>query len=297
MPVLREEVLSVLRLTPGERLLDLTLGPGGHARAFLEAVDGRATIIGLDADAENIALARETLREWTGRVTFLHANFRDLATLECEPVDVLFADLGVSSPHLDDPTRGFTFRADAPLDLRFDRSSGKSAAERLRKARPEDVASVLRRFGELPRGAALASVLCEKAQASASLLRTGDIRRAAQEIYGYKEPQVLPQIFQALRIWVNDEIGALEALLQTGPSLLRPGGRMGVISYHSLEDRLVKQTFRVLAAAERDERTGQDVAPALFELLTKKAVRPSEREVGENPRSRSAKFRAIRRRP
>lgn len=289
--VLLEESVSLLAPRAGETVLDVTLGLGGHAQKLGERIGPDGTLIGLDADEQNLAAAGDRLAALPCKRDLRHANFRDLSSFDLPPVDVLFADLGLSSPHVDDPSRGFTFRVDAPLDLRFDRSTGFPAAEWIRRASSGDLLRVLQEYGELPFARRLAGKLQEGECAT-----TADVRRAAEAVYGWRAPSVLPQIFQALRIAVNDELGALSALLSFGPTLLAPGGRMGVISYHSLEDRLVKQAFRTLTTAPVHPDTGQDLHPAAFIALTRKSVVPSEDERHRNPRSRSAKLRAIMRR-
>ncbi len=211
-------------------------------------------------------------------------------------VNILFADLGLSSPHLDDPERGFSFRASAPLDLRYDRSSGQTAAEFLLSSSEDRIAEVLKEFAEIPRSRILAQELrrhFHSASRSLSEWKTDDVVECVEAVFRYRAPHVLPQIFQALRIVVNDELGALKSLLSILPDVLTHGGRVGIISYHSLEDRLVKQTFRSLTTPELDPRTGQIAVSAPWKLLTPKAKKPSPEEIRRNPRSRSARFRAI----
>lgn len=295
-PQASHTVLGILRPSAGETVLDCTLGLAGHAESFLRATGSSGHLIGIDADAENVRRAEERLGAQNPRVTLIHGNFRDVSTLVPEPVDVLFADLGVSSPHFDDPSRGFTFRADAPLDLRFDRSTGKTAAAMLEDADAEELGNVFAEYGEFRGAFKLAAALVERGR-TRPLQTTTELRECAEAVFGYRAPTLLPQIFQALRIWVNDELSALQKLLEAIPLLLRPGGRAGIISYHSLEDRLTKQEFRRLATAERDDRTGQDVRPAPFTLLTRKPVSPDPSEIARNPRARSARLRAIRRLP
>jgi 16S rRNA (cytosine1402-N4)-methyltransferase len=284
-------VLAILDPKAGETVLDVTLGLGGHAEALLKRVGERGTLIGLDADTRNLAQAQKRLHSLPGRVRCIHANFRDLADLALPGVNMLFADLGLSSPHVDDPARGFTFREEVPLDLRYDRSRGVTAAVWLAQSTEEEIAHCLRVFGELPSSARFARALRERLPTT-----TTAVVLAAESVYRWRAKTVLPQIFQALRIAVNDELGSLDALLAVGPTFLKPDGRMGVISYHSLEDRRVKQVFRSLTSAPKHPQTGQDLHPAEFTLLTRKAVVPSDDEVTVNPRSRSAKLRVIMRR-
>lgn len=287
IPVLHTTVLRVLRPNPGDIVLDVTVGLAGHAQSFLEAIGPTGRLIGLDADPLNLDAARERL-QGRGVIDLRHANFRDLTMLSLPPVDVLFADLGLSSPHLDDPMRGFTFRTDAALDLRFDQSSGRSAQEFIAESDGDELFHVFRTYGEFPGGARLARALAGKDVAT-----TLALKQVVEEALGYRAKTLLPQVFQALRIAVNDELTALKVLLEDGLSSLKPAARIGIISYHSLEDRLVKSAFRKLSAPERDPVTGTVVSPAPFTLLTRKAIVPDAEEVKVNPRARSAKFRAI----
>ncbi len=163
----------------------------------------------------------------------------------------------------------------------------------LRKMKDEEIAQILYRYAEIPRVRSLVSTIVESLNSTAGAWTTDALKACVEKVFTYKASGILPQVFQAFRIVVNDEMGALESLLNAVPSLLRRGGRCGIISYHSLEDRMVKQTFRALTTAKKDERTGADIGHAPFTLLTKKAVVPSAEEQNENPRSRSAKFRAI----
>lgn len=288
--VLHSTVLELLRPLPGETVLDATLGLGGHAASFAEAIGEGGRLIGLDADAENLALARERLAHVPCSMDLRHVNFSQLPALALPPVDILFADLGLSSPHLDDPARGFSFRNDGPLDLRFDRTRGETARELLRRIDADTLAHLLRRYGEMKGAFRLATAI-----AGRDVPTTAGLRAIVEAVFGFRAPSLLPQIFQAIRIAVNDELGALETLLEAGPRLLAPGGRMGVISFHSLEDRLVKHVFRALCTPRRDALTGQISHPAAYTLLTPKPVVPSTEEISSNPRARSAKLRIIHR--
>lgn len=290
IPVLLEEVLRTLAPAPGERVLDCTLGLGGHAAAFLSSIGQQGEYIGIEADATNLSSARKNLRPWYGQCTLYHTNFRDIPSLLLPQVEIVFADLGLSSPHLDNPERGFSFRYDAPLDMRFDASYGEPASVMIKGASAEELTRVFSVYGELERSKTLASMVLQSSPKT-----TQDLRRIVEQCYVWRAPRVLPQVFQALRIWVNDECGALEQLLLFAPTLLKPGGRMGIMSYHSLEDRAVKHIFRTLCTPCRDPLTGAIATPAPFMRLTKKPVRPSASEQEHNPRSRSARFRAIRR--
>lgn len=286
-PVLLQEVITLLSPKPGERICDVTLGLGGHATALLHAAPG-ATLIGLDADPANLKEAGNRLEGSSGGVELHHANFRDLVSVLQAPVDILFADLGVSSPHFDDPERGFSFRNDGPLDLRFDQTTGMSAAEWIGHVDEEEIALVLREWGELRGAGRIANAMIRRQPKT-----TKALQECVEEALGWRAKAAMAQVFQAVRIAVNDEMQALQSLLATGPRLLRPGGRFGVIAYHSLEDRLVKQAFRVLVTVQKDPHTGQDIETAMYRLVTKKAVVPSEEEIAKNQRARSAKFRVI----
>lgn len=293
-PVLLSECLRILDPKAGESVLDVTLGLGGHAREFLQRIGSTGSFIGLDADQDNLHQAEVSLRNCAATKTFIHTNFHSL--LDCLPsdrreFDVIFADIGLSSVHVDDPSRGFTFRTDAPLDLRFDRTSGMTGAALLSSLDPETLMTAFQKFGELPRARSLVEAI--RTRKDGPIHRTGQLVDVVRAVYGYKAPGFLPQVFQALRILVNGELDALERLLNIGPSMLKPGGRMGIISFHSLEDRLVKQTFRELVAVEKDPVTGAAVQESPFILLTPRAIRPTAEEIKNNPRSRSACLRAL----
>ena len=295
IPVLAKEVIKILQPQPGDRVLDLTLGLGGHAKIFLQHIGQSGQLVGVEADSDNLALAKKNLETWKHQTNLIHDNFGDLASLDLKPFDVIFADLGLSSPHVDDPHRGFTFRTDAPLDLRYDRTRGKTAAQRIAAADQEELKEIFSFYGEFTGAKRLAERIEESQRKEHRALETTqDLRCLVEELFGYRATRLLPQVFQALRIWTNDELKALAHLLDVAPSLLKPGGRLGIISYHSLEDRMVKRAFKTLATPTIDEQTGQVERTALFELCTKKAVAPTLTEIEGNPRARSAHFRAVR---
>ncbi len=291
IPVLEDTVLTLLAPKRGETVLDVTLGLAGHATRFLQATAPNGRLIGLDADAVNLAFASEKLKEFGDRVELHHVNFGELPSLELPPINILFADLGLSSPHVDDPERGFTFRTEAPLDLRFDRTQGWSAADLLERSTEDRIAEIMRDYGELFQQAKRIG----RELAGKRFETTTELCAAIEKVFTFKAKSLYPQIFQALRIAVNDELGVLTTLLETGPFLLAPGGRMGVISFHSLEDRMVKHAFRTLSTPEKDPITGKISKKAPFEVLTPKAVVPTDEEVTTNPRARSVKFRILQR--
>lgn len=283
--------MASLSPQPGERVFDLTLGLGGHAAALIERLHGKGEFIGLDADTANLEIARENLANGMVPTRLLHENFTNVLALELGAFDVILADLGLNSLHVDDPSRGFSFRFDGPLDLRFDRTRGVTAAERIASASEDELTLIFQKYGELRYAGKLAGILLRQKPTTTQALR------AAVEEWGKRRaPSLLPQVFQALRIWVNDELTALDNLLKAIPILLRPGGRAGIISFHSLEDRLVKHAFRLLAEPPRDELTGKR-GVAAFTLVTPRPIRPSEREIAANPRSRSALLRVLKRSP
>ncbi len=298
IPVLLSETLALLSVENGDRILDVTLGLGGHSFAMMQVAEETGTLTALDADAENIASARDTLKAFGDHVTIVHANFNELPG--CLPVgrrefDVVLADLGLSSPHIDEPSRGFTFRVDTPLDMRFDRSKGMTAAMLLASLDSSRLKEIFREWGEIPGSGRFVDAIVERRRDN-PVRTTGELKSVAESVFGYKAATFLPQIFQALRIAVNRELDSLKILLDAVPLLLAPGGRFAVISYHSLEDALVKAVFRSLTTNIKDPMTGAAVTKCAFIPLTKKAVSPGDFEIGKNPRSRSARLRAIARR-
>jgi 16S rRNA (cytosine1402-N4)-methyltransferase len=308
-PVLLGESLSLLGIGPGSRVVDGTVGLGGHAEAILErtAPDGR--LLGLDRDEAALGEARRRLASFGERVELVHASFRDLGQVLAERgmavVDAVLLDLGVSSPQLDRPERGFRFASETaaatPLDMRMDRSTGPTAAELLERTSEETLAGWFGRYGELPGSRRLAREIV-RTRETTSLRSAADllaaIERAGVGRGRRHHPATL--VFQALRIAVNDELAALAEGLSQAVAHLRPGGRLVVIAYHSLEDRLVKQRFRELergcVCPPRSPVCTCRRRPTL-RRVTRRAVRPSEAEVRDNPRARSARLRAAERLP
>ena len=285
--VLLESVLDFLQPRPGSgfRALDCTLGAGGHAFGLLErsAPDGR--LVGLDADPRALELAAARLAPFGGRVTLLNRNFGDLAELDLEPVDAIVFDLGLSSMQLDSSGRGFSFRADEPLDMRFDPQAELATAAELLNTLPEaDLERILREYGEEPRARRLARTIAQRRH-DRPLQTTTDLVAAVTAALGPARGRIHPatRTFQALRIAVNDELQALQAGLDAAVHLLQPHGHLAVISFHSLEDRIVKWRFRGYA----DD--------GLVRILTRKPVTPMDEEARANPRARSAKLRVVER--
>jgi 16S rRNA (cytosine1402-N4)-methyltransferase len=283
--VMKHEVVAALAPRDGAIYVDVTLGGGGHTEAILEAAPG-ARVIAFDRDEIAIQAASERLARFGDRVTIVQSNFAavkgKLAELSVEQVRGLCADLGVSSPQLDDPARGMSFRREGPIDMRMDRSSGETALELIDRLDDDELANVLFKYGDERRSRRIARSI-KRAMTDGELGTTLDLRRAIVRAVGpVRVGGVDPatRTFQALRIAVNEELGELESLLAALPDLLEMGGVAAIISFHSLEDRLAKTAFH-----QRN----------LWEPLSKKPVGASEEECSMNLRSRSAKMRAARR--
>ena len=298
-PVLASEVLELIRPAPGKLVLDGTLGGGGHSELFLER---GAHVIGLDKDPLALAAARARLARFGEAFRAVRSDFRDaknvLSALGITGVDGALVDLGVSSPQLDEAARGFAFSRPGPLDMRM-ASEGETLADLLRRVDERDLARILKEYGEEPFARPIARAV-KRAVAGGEPLDTG---RLAEIIAGAIPRKAWPRrihpatrTFQALRIAVNDELGALAQWLDGLPDTLNVGGRAAAISFHSLEDRMVKEKFRALTQActcPPDLPICACNAKARFAPVTKKAIVPGDEEVARNARSRSAKLRAV----
>jgi 16S rRNA (cytosine1402-N4)-methyltransferase len=286
-PVLLAESIEWLEPSRGGLFVDCTVGLGGHAGALLAA--GADRVIGLDRDPMALRAAGEALQAWGDRVELVHADYRELGRVllarDLPVADGILADLGVSSMQLDAEGRGFSFRRDEPLDMRMDTTQGPTAADLLADVSEEDLANVIFRFGEerFSRRIARAVVTARRQQPIDTTGALAQIVRRAVPQRGYQRIDPATRTFQALRIWVNQELEGLETFLGAAASRLRAGGRLAVITFHSLEDRIVKHGFRGLAAGEA------------LRVLTRKPVVPGDEEVARNPRARSAKLRVIER--
>jgi len=287
VPVMRAEVLEVLEPGRGGIFVDGTAGLGGHSAALLEG--GATRLVAIDRDADAIAVARERLAAWSGRVAFVHGDYRRLPEIldglgEGE-VDGVLVDLGLSSFQLESEGRGFSFQRDDPLDMRMDRSGGATAADLIAAASERELADVIFRFGEerYSRRIARAMVAAREEAPIATTGRLAEIVRRAVPRRGYSPIHPATRSFQALRIWVNGELEGLDRFVEDACARLAPGGRLAVIAFHSLEDRIVKQTVRRLT----------DDAASGLRRLTKKALQAGRPEVEVNPRARSAKLRAV----
>ncbi len=320
IPVLLDAVLKALAPRPGGRYIDTTLGGGGHSEAILRASAPDGRLLALDADPQALERARARLAPFGDRVVLRQGNFRHLYALATvtgfRPADGILFDLGWSSDQLTASGRGFSFRADEPLDLRYDPTAGEPAWVRLAQAEEEEIAQVLRRYGEEPRARAIARAIKER-QAQEGPIRTarelGELVARIVRPRGRIHPAT--RTFQALRIWVNEELEALEEGLRQALELLAPGGRLVVLTFHSLEDRLVKRFLRRHSdpcvydptlppegcphflrqggekACIHFTRAGCAYRPPL-RLLYRKPLRPDPEEVNRNPRARSAHLRA-----
>ncbi len=286
VPVMADAVLKLLKPRPGEVAVDATLGGGGHARMLLEAISPDGLLIGIDRDARAIEEAGAALAASGGRSKLIRARMGELARVLSElgvgGVDAILADLGVSSHQLNEGGRGFSFMRDGPLDMRMDCGSGMTAAELISGSSAAELEEIIRVYGEERYSRRIANAIAGRRDIDTTAKLSAAINRA---VPGRRNTRINPatRTFQALRIAVNDELGELKNFLDSAPGLLNPGGRLAVLSYHSLEDRLVKRRFRELAGSDG------------FDLLTKKAMRPGDEEIESNSRSRSAKLRAIRR--
>jgi 16S rRNA (cytosine1402-N4)-methyltransferase len=305
--VLRDEVVAALEPRAGRRYCDGTLGGGGHTRAILEGSRPDGRVIGFDRDPDALAAARAQLTEFGDRVVYVHGCFGDvdrhLAAMGVDQVDGFVLDLGVSSPQLDRSERGFSFMKDGPLDMRMDPTAGPTALDLIRDLSPDDLAEILRDFGEERYAKKIARMMKEAVKAGrlGTTLDLAQLCAAAIPAAEQRRSKIhaATRTFQALRIAVNRELDELTRFLAVFPALLAPGGRCVVISFHSLEDRLVKHRFRDLAwtsslppqlAAQAGERVDPVCVP-----ITKKAVIATDDEIAANPRARSAKLRACER--
>jgi 16S rRNA (cytosine1402-N4)-methyltransferase len=287
-PVMVAEVIEMLEPARGGVFVDCTIGLGGHTRALLEA--GASRVVGLDRDTAALQIARESLSSFGDRVDFVHADYREVGRVLDERslagVSGALADLGVSSMQLDAEGRGFSFRRDEALDMRMDQSSGPSAADLLREVEEGSLADVIFQYGEErhSRRVARAIVTARRQAAIDSTGRLAAIVRRAVPHRGHQRIDPATRTFQALRIWVNRELEGLDVFLGDAARRLLAGARLAVITFHSLEDRIVKHTFRAL------EKTGEGLR-----ILTKRPATPGDTELARNPRARSAKLRVIER--
>ncbi len=292
IPALLNESIEYLNINPEGIYVDATFGGGGHSRAILEKLTtGKLVAFDRDPDAEKQARSLNAPTFYFVQDNYSAIRER-LTELGIEHIDGVLADLGISSHQIDTPERGFSFRFDAPLDMRMEKSNNPhSASEFLSRVSFYELAKILKKYGEVPRAKRFARAILEYRE-EFPLFTTGDLVKAVAPLLPRKhEKKILSQIFQALRIHINDELEHLRKFLVSATKLLRPGGRFVVISYHSLEDRIVKRYFRAgnFEGEIPKDFYGNPQVP--FKLITRKPITPSEEEIRKNPRSRSAKLR------
>jgi 16S rRNA (cytosine1402-N4)-methyltransferase len=284
LPVMVDEVVRLLQPERGGLFVDCTVGFGGHAAALLEA--GATRLLGLDRDPEALARARERLAPWADRVELVHSDFRALdQVLDARgigAIDGALADLGVSSMQLDEEGRGFSFRRDEPLDMRMDRTQGETAADLLARADETEIADAIFQFGEErhSRRIARAIVAARRADRIRTTGQLAALVRRAVPTRGWQRIDPATRTFQGLRIWVNQELEGLDRFLTAVVRRLSAGARVALIAFHSLEDRIVKHTFRALEKSE-----------SMVRVVTRHPVVAGDEEIARNPRARSAKLR------
>ncbi|HTM46820.1 MAG TPA: 16S rRNA (cytosine(1402)-N(4))-methyltransferase RsmH [Polyangiaceae bacterium] len=279
--VMREEIVQALKPLNGGLILDLTAGAGGHSEALLEACD-QSQLIAIDRDPEAVAVAQQRLERFGSRARVYHQNFGGIVQWaeqqDLRDVSAVVADLGMSSAQLDNPNRGLSFRLEGPIDMRMDTTRGETAGELIARLSQDELADLIYQLGEERRSRRVARRI-KQAEAAGQLNTTTELRRAIVQAVGPQRGKGIDpatQTFQALRIAVNHELDELNALLAALPNLLMPGGRAALLSFHSLEDRMVKRAFK--------DNT-------VWRQLSKKPLQPGAQEKEQNPRSRSAKLR------
>lgn len=290
VPVMLDQSISGMNLSSDSVCVDVTLGGAGHSREILQRLGDNGRLFGFDQDLD----AERNIPADT-RFTFVRSNFRYLKNFMryhgVSSVDAILADLGVSSHHFDDSTRGFSFRFDGALDMRMNRRSGRTAAQILNEESEERLADIFYLYGELKNSRRLASALV-KARSVSPIQTTEEFLTAVRPLFGReREKKELAKVFQALRMEVNHELDALREMLYAATELLRPGGRLVVITYHSLEDRMVKNVMRTGNVEGKAEQDFFGNVRSPYRLINTKVLVPDDKELQSNPRSRSAKLR------
>ncbi len=293
IPILIREILGLLDIRKSDTVVDGTLNGGGHSREMLNRLGREGSYVGIEWDRSILERTEQDIRsEYSGRLPetcfFTCGNYRDmkriLASKSIGTADAILLDLGFSSLQIDDPERGFSFQNDGPLDMRYNTDSGDPAYAVLNAATERELADIFYAYGEERKSRRIAKAIVEERKRN-KIMRTGELREVIERVirpHGRDRIHPATRVFQALRMYVNDELGNLRSFLADMPDILAPGGRCAILSFHSLEDRMVKQAFHAM----RKEGTAEE--------LTKKPVVPGLEEIGRNPRSRSAKLRVIR---
>jgi len=303
VPVLLDEIIEILDPKPGEVFVDCTLGGGGHSKAIAARIIPGGRLIGIDQDTNALKAARDNLKKFIANIDFIHSNYEKLndiiSTYSPQGIDGILFDIGVSSHQLDEKERGFSYMQDAPLDMRMDRTSAFSAWDLVNNYSEEELTKIIRDYGEENWAKRIAKFIAE-ARKTKTIDTTGelvDIIKKAIPAGARKEgPHPAKRTFQAIRIAVNRELEVLENTLDTALKWLKKGGRIGVISFHSLEDRIVKDKFKYWAQdciCPPELPICQCDKKALVKILTRKPVTAGKEELKKNPRARSAKFRAV----
>ncbi len=302
IPVLRDEIGKILEVRTGDIVLDATLGLGGHSELFLSLVGTSGMVVGLDVDQRNLVLAQKRL-EHSPNMVYVHGNFEHIKKIAeernlVEKIDAILFDLGLSSPHLDDAQRGFSFQQDGQLDMRFDTNLTETAADILNTAHEQELFRIFRTYGEEKFAHPITKNIVYHRR-SGRIETSFALKKIVSEVVYRQVNDALARIFQALRIVVNRELEVLTIGLKAGFEVLKPGGKMAVISYHSLEDRIVKDYFKDLSQG----CICSPLTPVCIchrtpqvKILTRKPTIPSEKEIADNPRSRSAKLRVLQKR-
>lgn len=290
IPALLEESIGGLNIRPDGTYVDVTFGGGGHSRAIISCLGDKGRLYGFDQDMDAYANRIDD-----DRFTFVHGNFAYMANFlryyGVKEVDGIIADLGVSFHHFDDAERGFSFRADAPLDMRMNRNAGLKASDLLADSNEEQIADMLYNYGELKQARRMAAAIV-KARSAGGVATVGRLIEVVKPfIKPTQEKKELAQVFQALRIVVNDELGALRSMLNQSLDVLCRGGRLAVITYHSLEDRIVKNFIKSGNVEGKIEKDFFGRVNAPLKAVNNKVIQPGDEEVARNPRSRSAKLR------
>jgi 16S rRNA (cytosine1402-N4)-methyltransferase len=302
LPVMKEEVLDLLRCLPGGIYVDATLGLGGHAWGILERIQPGGLLIGLDRDKESLEKARVHLQPYSDGTRLLHENYKNLPlvlnNLGIKPIDGILVDLGVSSYQLLSPERGFSFQSEDLLDMRMDRTQRPTAADLVNDLPEGQLADIIYRFGEERFSRRIAAAIAAARQ-EARITRCAQLARIVSRVIrsrGARTIHPATRTFQALRIAVNQELEGLDEFFGNALSFLKPGGRLAVISFHSLEDRIVKRSFRLLSGncvCERPPALCTCPRQARARIVTPRPITPGEAELATNPRARSAKLRAL----